>query len=70
MLGTTSAPLWCGSSTDFRVAAPVELAASVVEFHTAASAVKSATPLLPSGAGGAGSGQLPLCRIGSLLSRP
>src|ERR1700683_2220344 len=46
-LATTTVPVSPGSSTDFSVVLPVELVVSAVEFHTDASAVKSATPLGP-----------------------
>jgi hypothetical protein len=58
-LGITTVPVLCGSSTALRVALPVLLVVSAVEFHTAARDVKSATPLLPLGAGGLATGHDP-----------
>src|SRR5580692_1131054 len=56
-LGVVRVPVFCGSRTDLIVVLPVALVLSLTEFHTAASAVKSATPLLPLGAWGGEAGQ-------------
>ena len=50
-------PVLVGSNTDFMVVAPVEAVVSAVEFHTAASEVKSALPFEPLGAAGGDTGQ-------------
>src|SRR5215469_14264325 len=57
LLGTTRLPVLPGSSTARSVVLPVLLVVSAVEFHTAASAVKSAVPFVPSGAGAGVAGQ-------------
>src|SRR5665213_4565101 len=58
LLLTMRVPVLAGSSTFCRVAVPVELVVSEVVFQVAASAVKSAVPLLPFGAEGLAAGQL------------
>src|SRR5262245_19499987 len=57
--GTTTLPVSPGSRADLSVLAPVLLVISAVELHTAASAVKSATPFEPFGAGAGRTGQAP-----------
>ena len=57
VLGTMRAPVLVGSSTDCSVAPPVVLVGSAVEFHTAESCVKSATPFAPLGAVSGTTGQ-------------
>jgi hypothetical protein len=51
VLVVTNVPVSPGSRTDFRVTLPVLLVVSAVDFQTADREVKSATPLLPFGAG-------------------
>lgn len=59
MLGTVRTPVPAGSSTERKVTPPVLLVESAVEVHTAASAVKSATPFEPSGGDIVATGQAP-----------